>query len=133
MIVVDTSVMVRLVVGGPDGASAARLLLRDPEWAAPPVLLSELRNVLLGFVRQGSLILNQAKAMCDDAARVLGPRIFTVSSDRALDAALECGVAASDAEFVVLARELGVRLATADRSILTAARHIAVWTDAARW
>ncbi len=74
MIVVDTSAMVRLVLGGPDGEGGARLLLRDPEWAAPPVLLSELRNVLLGLVRQGSLILDQARAMCDDAARVLGPR-----------------------------------------------------------
>ncbi len=127
MIVADTSAMTRLVVGGPAGDGAARLLLRDPEWAAPPVLLSELRNVLLGLVYQGSLIVDQARAMCDDAARVLGPRIVTVSSDRALDAALACGMNAADAEFVVLARELGVQLATADRSILTAARDVAIW------
>ena len=127
MIVVDTSVMARLVVGGREGAGAARLLLRDPEWAAPPILFSELRNVLLGFARQGSLMLDQARAMCDDAARVLGPRIVTVSSDRVVDAALECGVSASDAEFVALAQALGVELATADRSILKAARDVAVW------
>ncbi|MCY4572756.1 MAG: hypothetical protein OXF01_08120 [Gemmatimonadetes bacterium] len=48
--------------------------------------------MLLGLVRQGSLILDQARAMCDDAARVLGPRIVTVSSDRALDTALACGM-----------------------------------------
>ena len=52
---------------------------------------------------------------------------MTVSSDRALDAALACGMNAADAEFVVLARELGVQLATADRSILTAARDVAIW------
>lgn len=92
MIAVDTSAMVRLVMGGPDGEGAARLLLRDPEWAAPPVLLSELRNVLLCLVRQGSLILDQARAMCGDAASVLGPRIVTVSSDRALDAALAADI-----------------------------------------
>ena len=72
VIVVDTSVMVRLVVGGPDGADAARLLLQDPEWVAPPILMSELRNVLLGLVRRGSLVPRQVKAMCDDAAAVLG-------------------------------------------------------------
>ena len=69
-----------------------RAALALGESAAPPVLLSELRNVLLGLVRQGSLILDQARAMCDDAARVLGPRIVTVSSDRALDTALACGM-----------------------------------------
>ena len=48
-------------------------------------------------------------------------------SDRVIDAALECEFEASDAEFVVLARELGVRLATADRATLTRARDVAVW------
>ena len=119
--------MARLVVGGPDGADAARLLLQDPEWAAPPVLMSELREVLLGFVRGGSLIPRQAKAMCDDAAAVLGARVVAVPSDRVIDAALECGLTACDAEFVALARELGVRLATSDRSILQRARDVAVW------
>ena len=55
------------------GAEAARLFLRDPEWAAPVILMSELTNVLLGFVRRGSVTPDQAKAMCDDAAAVLGP------------------------------------------------------------
>ena len=50
MIVVDTNVMVKLVVGGADGAEAARLYERDQEWAAPPILISELRNVLVGYM-----------------------------------------------------------------------------------
>ncbi len=126
VIVVHTNVMVRLVVGGPGGASAAWLLLRDPDWAAPPLLMSELRNVLLGFVRRGWVTADQAKAMCDDAGAVLGPRVVSVPSDRVIEAALECGLTAHDAEFVVVARELGVRLATADRGILGGARDVAV-------
>ena len=35
MIVVDTNVMVRLVVGGADGIDAAMLFERETEWAAP--------------------------------------------------------------------------------------------------
>ena len=54
MIVVHTNVMARLEVGGEGGADAAWLFLRDAEWAAPPLLLGELRSVLLGFVRRGS-------------------------------------------------------------------------------
>ncbi len=103
-----------------------RLFLTDPEWAAPVILMSELTNVLLGFVRRGSMTLDQAKAMCDDAATVLGPRVVSVSTDRVMDVALECGLTAYDAEFVVVARELGVRLATGDRAILRGAGDVAI-------
>jgi len=126
MIVVDTNVMVRFVVGGRQGADAARLFLKDPEWAAPRILTSELTNVLLGFVRRGSMTPDQAKAMCDDAATVLGPRVVGVSADRVLDVALECRLSAYDAEFVVAARQLGIRLATGDRAILSGAGDVAV-------
>ena len=56
MIVVDTNVMVSLMLGGEHGEAAARLFERDPEWAAPVILASELRNMLLGYVRRGVLI-----------------------------------------------------------------------------
>ncbi|MCY3679680.1 MAG: type II toxin-antitoxin system VapC family toxin [Gemmatimonadetes bacterium] len=127
MIVVDTSVVVRLVVGGRDGAEAARLFRQDPEWAGPAILISGVRRVLLGLVRRGSLTVEQAKAMCDDAALALGGRIVTVPSARVIDAALECGLSAEQAEFVVVARELGVPLATGDRAALSAARDVAIW------
>ena len=127
MIVVDTNVVVRLVVGGRDGADAARLFRQDPEWAAPAILMSGVRRVLLGLVREGSLTVDQAKAMCDDAALALGGRIVTVPSARVIDAALECRLSAEQAEFVEAARELGAPLATGDRAILSAARDVAVW------
>lgn len=126
VIVVHTNVMMRLVVGGPGGAGAAWLFLRDPEWAAPPLLMSQLRNLLLGCVRRGWVTADQARAMCDDAAAVLGPRLVSVPSARVIEAALECGLTAQDAEFVVAARELGVRLATTDGAILGGARDVAV-------
>ena len=125
MIVVDTNVMLRLVLGGQDGADAARLLERDGEWAAPGILMSELRNVLLGFTRRGSLTRDQAKAMIDDASLVLGDRIAEAGSVQVLDVALECGLTAYDAEFVALARTLGVPLATLDNAILRGAPDVA--------
>ena len=127
MIVVDTSVMVRFVVGGRPGAQAAQLFRQDPEWAAPAILTTELRGVLLGLVRRRSITTDQAKAMCDDAALALGGRIVAVAAARVIEAALECGLGAEDAEFVVVARELGVPLATGDRAVLAAARDLAIW------
>ena len=125
MIVVDTNVVTRLVVGGADGADSAALLEHDAEWAAPVILVSELRNVLLGLVRRGELTPGQAKAMCDDASLVLGGRVVSVSGPRVMDTALECGLTAYDAEFVVLARTLGAPLATLDRAILAGAPDVA--------
>lgn len=125
MIVVDTNVMTNLVVDGENAVDSAALLEQDAEWAAPGILLSELRNVLLGFVRRGELTPDHVKAMCDDASLLLGGRIISVSGSRVIDTALECGLSAYDAEFVVLARTLGVPLATSDRAILAGAPDIA--------
>ena len=126
MIVVDTNVLVRLFVGSDGQADAALLLERDPEWAAPTIVVSELRNVLLGFVRRGDMDPDQARARCDSADLVLGDRVASVPHDRVIDTALECGLTAYDAEFVVLARTLGVPLATSDREILEGAADVAV-------
>ena len=132
MIVVDTNVMTRLVVGGEEGEDAARLLQSDGEWAAPVILISELRNVLVGFTRRGVMTADQAKAMSDDAVEVLQDRIVSVMDSQVIDTALECGLSAYDAEFVVLARTLGVPLATSDRAILAGAPDVATDPGALR-
>lgn len=126
MIVADTNVVVQFVVGDDGSADAALLHAEDPEWAAPTILMSELRNVLLGFVRRGVLGPDHVKSMCDDAGRALGDRVEDVPHDRVIGTALECGLTAYDAEFVVLARTLGVFLATSDREILEGAPDVAV-------
>ena len=126
MIVVDTNVMVRLLMGEQEGIDANKLLEKDAEWAAPRLLLSELRNVLVGFVRRGELNPDQAKAMSDDASMILGGRIASLSGPYVIDTALECGLTAYDAEFVALARSLGVPLVTQDNAILRDASDVAV-------
>jgi len=126
VIVVDTNVMVQLVAGGDQHDTAATLLLRDPVWSAPPILMSELRNVLVGLVRRGEITEGQATAMTHDASAILGDRVAAVSGRQTIAAALECGLTAYDAEFVVLARSLRVPLATLDRAILSGAPDVAV-------
>ena len=126
MIVVDTNVIVYFLLGEELGTDAEQLFKQDPEWAAPVILMSELRNVLLGFVRQGGMGPDQAKAMSDDVGAILGDRTATVAGDQVFDVALECGLTAYDAEFVALARTLGVRLITLDGAILRGAADVAV-------
>lgn len=88
--------------------------------------MGELRNVLLGFVRRGAITPNQAKAMCDDDAAVLGNRVARTADAQVIDLALDCGLTAYDAEFVAFTRALGVPLVTLDSAILRGAPDIAV-------
>ena len=125
MIVVDTNVMVQLVIVRDENAYASRLLERDSQWAAPQILMSELSNVLIGFVRRRDITQDQAKTMSDYAAAILEDRILSVDYPRVIDTALECDLTAYDAEFVALARALGVPLATLDGAILRGAPDVA--------
>jgi len=126
MIVVDTNVMVYLLTGSGPADRAANLLNDDSEWAAPPLLLSELRNVMVGLLRRAEIQPRDALDICEDAEAVLGDRIAPVPSEAVLEAAIEGSMSAYDAEFVVLARRLGVPLISADQAILQGAPDVAV-------
>jgi predicted nucleic acid-binding protein len=126
MIVVDTNVMVYLLTGSGPADRAALLLDDDPEWAAPPVLLSELRNVMVGLLRRAEIQPWDALDICEDAEAVLGDRVAPVPSAPVLEAAMEGPMSAYDAEFVVLARRLGVPLVSADQAIIQGAPDVAV-------
>ena len=126
MIVVDTNVMVHLVTGSAEyGEKASALLRSDSEWAAPPILLSELRNVVIGFVRRGWVEVTQAVAMHDDAVALLGDRITSVNGAAVLEVAGSLGLSAYDAEFIVAAEALRCELYSLDRKILAAAPDLA--------
>ena len=127
MIVVDTNVLASFAM---DGEPGLRVHERDPEWAAPFIAISELRNTLLGFIRRDGTPLNEALEANGDAIAALGDRVHAVDGAAVLDAALECGLTAYDAEFVVCARALGVPLVTLDGAILRGAPDVAVSPDA---
>lgn len=126
MIVVDTNVVAYLLTGAGPREAAARLLVRDPEWTAPPILLSELRNVMVGLLRREQLQPQDAAEICQDAEAILGDRVVSVSSASVLNVAIGGGLSAYDAEFVAVARHLGLTLVTADQAILQAAPDVAV-------
>jgi len=126
VIVVDTNVMVHLVTGSAEyGDKASALVRSDPEWAAPPILLSELRNVLIGFVRRGWVESGQAVTMHDDAVARLGDRITSVDGATVLEVADSLGLSAYDVEFIVAARALNCELRSLDREVLAAVPKLA--------
>ncbi len=79
-----------MLIPGQHTAAARTTLTRDPEWAAPVLWRSELRNVLA---------------------------LYLASHD-VLALAKSSGRSACDCEFVVTARHLNVKLVTSDRPLL---------------
>ena len=69
MIVVDTNVIAYLLIPGQHTAAARTTLTRDPEWAAPVLWRSALRNVLALYLRKGELSLRQATSVQEHRRR----------------------------------------------------------------
>ena len=120
MIVADANLFAYLLLPGDLTASARRVLTRDPVWAAPVLWRSEVRNVLLGAMRQRRLVLEDAVEAVDVAAELVRGREYAVHSADVLRLAHGSGCSAYDCEYVALAQDLGVSLVTADRELLRA-------------
>lgn len=120
MIVVDTNVVAYLLLPGPQTAAAEGLLEAQPTWAAPPLWRSEWRNVLCGYLRRGSLSLEQVIALQEQAETLVIGHEEPVESEGVLRLAASSGCSAYDCEFVVAAQQLDAPLVTADRALLKA-------------
>jgi predicted nucleic acid-binding protein len=126
MIVVDTHLLAYLLLPGSQAPLAEQVLARDPRWAAPVLLRSEFRNVLVGWVRRGALPLDKAVLAAMEADGFVRGREYSVPSADVLELAVRSHCTAYDCEFVALAKSLGVELVTADRQVLVAFPETAV-------
>lgn len=120
MIVVDANVLAYLLIPGKYTDSAESLLQADPEWAAPTLWRSELRNVLATYVRAGKLELADATALHRRASEIVGPDQYEVETLEVLRLSRDSGCSAYDCEYVALADFLDVALVTADAKLLKA-------------
>lgn len=120
MIVVDSSVIAYCWLNGERTALAHRLRRLDPDWHAPALWRSELRNILTGYRRDGSLDASQVRRIMVAAEAGLAGREHYLPSARVFLVTEQSRLPAYDAEFVALAEILGARLVTEDRAILAA-------------
>ena len=125
MIVVDTNVVAYLFLEGERTAQAERILRRDPEWAAPLLWRSELRNILASYVRRGALALELAQRIAAEAEALLRGKEYAVRTDHVLAASAASGCTAYDCELAVLAEAIGVPLVTADKKLVAAFPRVA--------
>jgi predicted nucleic acid-binding protein len=126
VIVVDTNVVARLVLPGQETALAEAVHRRDPDWVAPPLLYSEIRNVLVMMIRRREFHEEQAIRAAERAVQILKGDQVPVATHDVLNLAVRSGCTAYDCEFVVVARMLEAPLVTSDRQVLASFPRIAV-------
>jgi predicted nucleic acid-binding protein len=119
VIVVDANALVYALIPGPLTESARQWLARQHQLLAAPLVMDELRNVFLGYVRRGQLTADEAVGLCATVRSQV--RFVEPPGDAAvLSLALERGLSAYDATHVAVARSLGLPLLTADKRVLQA-------------
>ena len=118
MIVVDTNLGAYLFINGEHSGAAEKVFLKDSRWAAPLLWRSEFRSVLVKCFRKGFFGTDDAIRIMEEAESLLSGGEYAVASADALMLAASSACSAYDAEFVVLARELGVPFVTLDKLLL---------------
>jgi len=118
MIVVDSNVIAYCWIHGERTALAHRLRKLDPDWHAPVLWRSELRNILTGYRRDHSLSEAQVRQIMAAAEAALAGCEHHLPSERVFAVTEASQLSAYDSEFVALAVILGVQLVTEDRAIL---------------
>ena len=117
MIVSDTNLIVYLFITGDQTQLAQQVLNKDSQWIVPPLWQSEFRNVLAAYLRRG-MPLPQARRIMENALQTLEDRQVTPSAEGILELIAESACTAYDCEFVALAKQLNIKLVTADQQLL---------------
>ena len=118
MIVVDTNILAYLYLQSEFTERAEALLSADCEWVAPVLWRSEFRNILAGYIRRGTLGLDDAIAIQREAEALLSANEHVVDSTDVLKLVRGSDCSAYDCEFVALAKSLNVSLYTMDAKLL---------------
>ena len=126
MIVVDTSVIASLWVPNDMEELAYRVLRKDPDWIAPVLWRSELRNVLALYLRKNILDLSTVLQSMLEAEQLMETSAFEVNSTQVLELVYKSSCSSYDCEFVALADDLSVKLITFDSQVCREFPEIAV-------
>jgi predicted nucleic acid-binding protein len=126
VIVADTNLVAYLLIEGEKTELARQVWTRDPQWRVPPLWRSEFLSVLATSVRVGVIEYAQAVDAWTNAKTLLGRCEREPGGENTLQEAVDHQISAYDAQFVVLAKDLEVKLVTADKKLRHACPEIAV-------
>lgn len=117
MIVVDTSVIASLWVPNDMEELAYKVLRKDPDWVAPLLWRSELRNVMALYLRKNILELSTVLQSMQEAEQLMKSNAYEVNSTQVLHLVQNSSCSSYDCEFVALADDLSVQLVSFDNQI----------------
>jgi predicted nucleic acid-binding protein len=120
MIVVDTNVIAYLWIPGTQSVLSEKALERDREWIAPPLWVSEFRNILIRYLHSGYIGIETAAAILEQAESLFLDAVFPVRSETVMKLAARSTLTPYDCEFAGLALEKNVFLVTSDKKMLKA-------------
>ncbi len=126
MIVADTNLIAYFLIEGTGTEAVHAVYNRDPAWALAPLCRSEYLNVLATTLRAGVLTEDEAHRGWRNDVELFGHREAEPGGKAVQNGAIGARLSAFDAQFVVLARNLGVPLVTADKSLVRARPDVAV-------
>ncbi len=126
MIAVDANVITYLVLKGDYSKECGDLFVWDSEWAAPRLWRDELCNVLVTYERRGLLNRRDALQAFSDAEAIIGDNQYDVRAERTLSVADRTRCSAYDSQYIALAEDLGIKLFTFDKKILSIANDVAL-------
>lgn len=128
MIVADSNLIASCVLESTATSAALELRARDPDWRVPRLWRYEMQNIFATMIKAKRLGRNDAEAIYRQLLDVLRTGERDPEPSAVLALVERYGISGYDAQFVALARELGVKLRTRDKELLKKLPEVAeVW------
>lgn len=118
MIVADSNLIASCVLESTATSAALELRARDPDWRVPRLWRYEMQNIFATMIKAKRLGRNDAEAIYRQLLDVLRTGERDPEPSAVLALVERYGISGYDAQFVALARELGVKLRTRDKELL---------------
>jgi len=129
MIVVDANVISYLLIRGERSGAMDRLQKLDPDWIAPKLWLDEFLNVLCTYERTGALTPEQSVELLEDAVALMDDASYDLPPERVLTVARQTNCSAYDSQYIALAQDLGLKLYTCDKRVISKCPGVALMPD----
>ena len=126
MIVVDANILAFYVIEGKRTTDANALRERDAEWMVPTFWCVEFQSILWKYVRFGGMPAEKALELLDQAIDLFSVNQMTPPPDMVLRNAIAWGISVYDAQYVSLARQVGVHCITEDVPVQRACPGVAL-------
>jgi predicted nucleic acid-binding protein len=126
LIAADTNLVAYLLLDGEMTEHARKVWETDPHWVMPPLWRSEFLNVLATAYRASVLDETQAITAWQNAVHLFRGCEVEPEGEDVLRTAINLGISAYDAQFVVVAEKMDCKLVTSDKRLVKACKGRAV-------